>query len=406
MNQTNVMQFLNEVSAKYPQAISFAAGQPSPEFYQNESWANFIKVYEDASPLSSSLLYRYASSSGLINHEIAQFLRNDEGFSVAEQNITLTNGSQEAINLVVMKEVRNDNECVVAIEPFYIGVKEVLEGQQKRLVTLDFAKLCQGGDLSCEAFEQALQEIQSQGISIKLVYINPDFNNPLGFCMSESTRQSLIKLAVKYHFKILEDNPYSHFCYQGKRLPSIYALDNQGVTYHLGSFSKIFCPGLRVGYLVEPATKDHGERRISDYKSATSINTCALAQAVIGGFLIQNDYSFKARMAEINQHYGARKVALVEAVKQSLSPLGVKLYEEVSGGFFQTLELPFEADFEWVEKSAAQYGVIVMPVSFFCVNSTKWKRFVRLSFSYADETTIKEGISRLAKSIESQCSIV
>jgi len=275
----------------------------------------------------------------------------------------------------------------------------------KRVLSVNYKKILdsESKDICCKALEKVIKDIERKGLSVKLLYLNPDFNNPLGYKLSLDTRKSIINLAAKSGFKIIEDNPYTRFSFDEERLPSIYALDKVGVTYHLGSFSKTLCPGLRVGYLVKPQIDTTEVSSLSAIKSCISINTSPVTQAIVGGFLMKHNYSFDYRMKFLNKQYSMRRDAMYHALEEYLKPLGCKINEKVTGGFFQVVELPFEITNQWIEKCASEEGVIVLPVKFFCIESKEWNNHIRLSFSFYDEDMILTGIQRLACSIKQYC---
>ncbi len=422
MEQLQVMNFLNEVATRFPEAISLASGRPQSRFFDKQDWpayeASFTAYYAEEQNCSiekaQQLLCQYGPSGGIINGILQQHLARDESIESARQNIIVTNGCQEALALVCLHELQQPDDCMLTLDPAYIGFSGLLAALGKRVEAVDVNRVYRTDDNGVRSFdwsylrEKVAQVRQSGGVP-KAIYINPDFNNPLAYCLSLADRQSLLQVCAELEIKIIEDNPYSRFDYSmagnkneqgGQRVAALRSLDQQSIVYHIGSFSKTFCPGVRIGYLLVPENMSSSLEKLLALKSLVSVNTSSLAQSVIGGFLLQNDYSLNARMTLVNAQYASQRDAMMSALDQYLSPLAEVSWDIPGGGFFVVVDLPFEFSEADVYQCAEQQNVICMPVSFFSLTPQLWQNKVRLAFSNFDPGVIEQAVLRFSRYVK------
>jgi (S)-3,5-dihydroxyphenylglycine transaminase len=214
---------------------------------------------------------------------------------------------------------------------------------------------------------------------------------------------------------LFEDNPYGMFSYDGDPLSTLKAMDEHGIVIYLGSFAKTLYPGLRAGYLVaeqEVVGKD-GQRtslaaELSKVKSLTTVTTSPIVQAVVGALLLESGGSLRAMVSGKLPFYRANRDRMVACLERELGPMkgttdGVR-WNRPEGGFFLTVNLPFDFDDGCLQACARDYGVIVCPMSYFSLTAGR-ERQVRLSFSYVTEEQIEEGIARFARFIHDRATV-
>jgi (S)-3,5-dihydroxyphenylglycine transaminase len=248
--------------------------------------------------------------------------------------------------------------------------------------------------------------VRRSGRVPRAVYDIPDFNNPMGTRMPLARRRALLDLAHAEGVLLFEDNPYGMFGYDGEPLPTLKSLDEHGVVIYLGSFSKTLYPGLRIGYLVlgQEVRGEDGRLsplavELSKVKSLTTVTTPPLLQAIVG--------SLQHLMAGKLPFYRENRDCMLARLEASFGAdpalAGVR-WNRPQGGFFLTLSLPFEFTEARLTACAADYGVIVCPMSFFSILGAAGGRNheIRLSFSYVTPAEIAEGIARLARFIRDQ----
>jgi len=236
--------------------------------------------------------------------------------------------------------------------------------------------------LTLEAAAAAIAETRRRGLRPRAIYDVPDFNNPLGTRVPVATRKALIELADREGVLLFEDNPYGMFCFDGEPLPTMKALDQslgRGVVVYMGSFSKTLYPGLRVGYLVAdqrvtgPAAPATLAQELSKVKSLTTVNTSHLVQAIAGGLLLENGGSLKRIVAQRLPFYRDNRDAMVGALARAFGgPLaGEVTWNRPEGGFFLTVNLPFDFTLGDLEASARDYNVVICPMTFFSLTSAR-----------------------------------
>ena len=421
----DVMNFLNEVVLRYPQAISFAPGRPAEEHFDVEGSLAKVALWVDHHAAATGRprgavfadLGQYGKTNGIIKDLIARQLRADEGIAVDPAAIVVTSGAQEAMAILLMglfDEERADRDVLLASDPTYIGITGLA-----RILGIPLHPVaCGPQGLEPAAVAAAIRAVRAAGGRPRAVYDVPDFNNPLGTRMPLAARRALLELARREEVLLFEDNPYGMFAYDGPPSPTLKSLEAAlgcgGTVVYLGSFSKTLFPGLRMGYLlvdqeVEIDAGGAGGRRVllaeelSKIKSLTTVNTPQLLQALVGGILLEQGGTLGGLMAAKLPTYRARRDAMLAALDRHFGGdprlAATVAWNRPEGGFFLTLTLPFDFGAAELDACARDYGAIVCPLPFFAVLPGEGgrEREIRLSFSYVSEARIEEGIARLAR---------
>jgi (S)-3,5-dihydroxyphenylglycine transaminase len=407
-----VMNFLNEVTLAYPEAISFAPGRPAARFFDVEGQLGEIGRYVDervaatGAPRASVVasLGQYGRTNGFIHELIARQLELDEGIRVDPRAIVVTTGCQEAMAILLAGLFERGRDALLVSDPTYIGITGLAT-----ILGVDVVPVASGpAGLEPASVEAALAAARAAGLRPRALYDIPDFNNPLGSSLPLAARRAVLELAVREELLVFEDNPYGMFAYDAAPLPTLKSLDEAGVVVYLGSFSKTLFPGLRLGYLVADQTvarRDGGTALLADelskVKSLTTVNTSSLGQAVVGGILLRTGGSLAPLLAEKLPHYRGNRDRLLAALAASFGEggagEGLVRWNRPAGGFFLTLDLPFAFDEDCLQAAARDYGIVCCPMSFFTVRRTPERdRQVRLSFSAVTPDEIAEGVRRLA----------
>jgi (S)-3,5-dihydroxyphenylglycine transaminase len=409
----DVMNFLNEVASRYPSAISFASGRPSEAFFDFENWIEripeFVRYFAHQRQISVTdgynLLAQYGRTNGIIGELIARQIKIDEHIDCHPAQILVTAGCQEAIDLMLTSLCQHDDDVVLVRSPCYIGLTGVADLNKIELAP--FA--CDDTDQVPQALRHAVSAVEAQGKRARVLYLVPDFDNPTGSVLSSTIREEIIEYCANKGIVILEDNPYGMFRFQGERVPTMYSMDRHACVVYLGTYSKTICPALRVGFCVIPphllgvvnAGSDLLDR-LSQAKSFVSVNTSQLTQAVIGALLLSEDCSLARLVAPACQLYRNNRDIMIEHLSEQFSDLSAQvLWNRPDGGFFLTLTLPFPFKQTEAEICANEFGVLVMPLSFFAFDNREDHR-VRLAFSNVTSELIGEGVLRLSRFVRSQ----
>ena len=413
MSQIQVMNFLNEIANKNPSAVSFASGRPLAKYLDHTDWglyeekftAWYSEKYQLTAQQAKNRMYHYGPSAGIICELLEQFLVKHEGIQQGNAGqITVTNGCQEALLLISIHELKEPSDCALAIDPCYVGYSGMLSCIGKKVFPIDINDLTggniQSGELYIEALISKVEELKQQQLTPKIIYVNPGFNNPLGYQFSQGQRAKLLKCCQELNIKIVEDDPYSDFVYDGTKEASIKSMDTENSVYYIGSFSKTFCPGVRIGFVLAP--DESTSQDLSTIKSLTSVNTNSLSQMIIGGWLIDQEFSLNDWMDPINKSYRAQRNAMCSSLDTNMGEIEGINWDKPSGGFFFSLKLPFDFQDKHVLEMTSTQHVICMPVSYFSLAPERWSQHIRLAFSYYEPDVIYQGVSRLSAYIKQQ----
>lgn len=410
----DAMNFLNEVTGRHPDAISFAPGRPYDGFFDVEQIFAYIRGFLDhlveqgysAREIRDSM-YQYGRTAGQIRELIAASLSADENIHVPAESIVVTVGAQEAILLALRVLVAGPDDVLLVVGPCYVGVTGAA-----RVLDIAVTSVPERADgTACADIETAILTERDRGRRPRALYLVPDHSNPSGTTLDLATRVELLALAAQHDILILEDSPY-RLVSPGDRLPTLKSLDVERRVVHLGSYAKTVFPGARVGFAVADQQVRAVDGRTSlladelaKVKSMVSVNTSSLGQAAVAGALLASDGLVSQLNAAAAEYYG-------NTMRETLRQLDRRLpaarrdalalgWNRPSGGFFIAVRVPFRADLAALSRSAEDFGVIWTPMSFFHPDGGG-ERSLRLSTSYLAAPEIEEGIARLARFIEAE----
>ncbi|MCP6761195.1 MAG: PLP-dependent aminotransferase family protein [Fischerella sp. CENA71] len=408
----NVMNFLNEVVLEFPKAISFAPGRPLESLFNVEESLGAIQSFVDyqikVNNLSRAMVFgdlgQYNRTNGIINEFITRQLANDENIQIQPKAVIITSGCQEAMATLLMGLFDPAKDVLLASDPTYIGITGLAKLLGISVIPISVTE----EGLEVRAVTRAINEVLATGKRPKALYVIPDFNNPLGTSMTMEVRNEILQIAYKNGLLIFEDNPYGMFAYDEKRKPTLKALDEHGVVIYLNSFSKTLFPGLRLGFLVADQQVDNSKyllaEELSKVKSLTTINTSPLLQALVGGLLLESNYSLLPIVEAKLSFYRTNRDFMLNRLAEEFGSNGLDgavKWTCPAGGFFLTVTLPFEFDAECLRVCAADYGVVCCPMSFFCLSRGR-EHQIRLSFSYVTKEEIDRGIRQLNRFVQAQ----
>ncbi|MGW7344421.1 aminotransferase-like domain-containing protein [Streptomyces sp. NPDC054854] len=406
------MTLLNDIAGRYPQAVSFAAGRPYEGFYDTGSLPRQLRAFEEYLERDVGLgpeeirrtLFQYGRTKGFIHELIARHLKLDEALTVDPESIVVTTGAQEAMVLVLRALGRDHKDVVLAAVPAYVGFLGAT-----RLVDVDVRAVREGpGGIDLDDLAEQIRRARQQGLRPRACYVVPDFANPSGASMSLEDRRRLVDLAEREDILLLEDNPYSFFHAGAPRLPTLKALDRARRVVYFGSFSKTAYAGARIGYVIadQPVTEDgSGAMLFADQlarlKSMLTLNTSTVAQAAIGGFLVENGCSLERATRSVAAVYRRNLRAVLDGLEErfgsrsGFQPDGAVSWNTPSGGMFVVVTLPFVADDMMLERSGGAFGVLWTPMHHFYGGKAGFHQ-IRLSFSVLSPERVAEGLDRLA----------
>lgn len=363
--------------ASRPDVVSLAGGMPYVQALPTE---HVLEVVESVLVERADVALQYGGGQGSpVLRERLAMLMAEEDTSADPEDLVVTTGAQQALDLV--GKVLLDPGDVVAVEaPAYVGALSAFSVYEPRFLQVDL----DDDGMIVEQLEEALL----RGERPKFVYTVPNFHNPAGVTMSRARREQLVALCREARIPIVEDNPYGMLRFDGESLPTLRSLDRQNVIY-LGTVSKVFSPGVRVGWAVaEPGVL----QRLVLAKEAADLCgsqfTMLVTERYFGGEL------WRRNLGALVQTYRSRRDAMLTALEEHF-PSDAR-WTKPSGGFFVWVTLPDYFDTPALLAAAVDRKVAYVPGTGFYPDG-RGRQQMRLCFSYPTEERITEGIRRLGE---------
>jgi (S)-3,5-dihydroxyphenylglycine transaminase len=349
-------------------------------------------------------LLQYGPTGGLINDLIAQQLQVDEGIAATADRVLVTSGCQEAISLCLPALCPTLSDVLLVCNPTYIGATGAARNHR-----IPIEHIPNTGSALAAYIEDAAKRLHDRGYNIRALYLIPTFDNPTGYVLDIQQREEILTLCARLRIVILEDNPYGMFRFDGVPVPSMAELDHTGCVIYLSSFSKTLAPSLRVGAATLPLTlfgsrnaREELMRELLERKSLLTLNTSQLNQGIAGGILLQQNMSLRSWVEPARSFYHHNRNTMLNCLDREFNAMNKQIrWNKPEGGFFISMSLPFDFDSDTVTDCALRHGIIVMPMRFFALDESQ-NRDIRLSFSSVSPQQIQEGISSLAKYVESR----
>ncbi len=368
-----------------PEVISFAGGFPDSRLFPTEKVSGVLK---ELALDEGANAFGYSSTEG--SYQLRSYLAgkmNRQGVSCKAEDLLITNGSQQGLDLIFRILVHNRKRVLVE-EPGYIGGLGAIRSHGGDIVgvPVDSRGLC---PVKLEKALEALAARKEQ--KPELIYTVPNFQNPTGCVTSLDRRKRIYEIAGKYNLIIVEDDPYREFCYEGEVPPSYKSMDKEGRVVYLGSYSKIFLPGIRVGWMVAPPPLL--EKAILA-KQTTDLCSNSLGQLLayrlsVSGYLDQH-------VTHLMHYYTKKRDAMLESMRRHF-PRRVS-YTRPRGGFYVWVSFPsyYPASPEMLGMALERKVAFVHGEGFFGQGG-RGADGARFSFSQNSPEEIEEGIKRLGE---------
>ena len=375
--------------ANRPEVVSLAGGMPNLEGLPLKTLA---EIAHDLVMTRGTTALQYGSGQGdeTLREQILEVMRL-EGIEAHPDDVVVTTGSQQALDLVTRLFV-NPGDVVVAEAPSYVGALGVFRAYQADVVHV---RLDEHG-LVPEALEETFARLAAQGRSVKLLYTVPNFHNPAGVTLSLERRPRILEIARRYGVLVLEDNPYGLLGFDGEPLPAMRSMDDAGVIY-LGSFSKTFAPGYRVGWAVAP----HAIREKLVLASESAILCPSNAsQLAVSAYLANHDW--RNQIKAYREMYRERRDAMIGALAEHIPEA---TWTVPQGGFYTWVRLPNGLDAQAMLPRAITALVAYVAGTAFYADG-QGADHMRLSFCYPTPDRIREGVRRLAGVVAAESELV
>lgn len=363
-----------------PDIISFAGGSPAPELFPVKQLA---AAMEEVFRTDGRAAMAYSATDGYLplRGKIASRMKG-LGTSCSADDIMMLSGSQQGVDLAG-KVFLEKGDLVVCENPTYPAALNAFRAYECEFLTID----TDDNGMIIEDLEQKLICHDRA----RLIYVVPTFQNPTGRTWSEKRRRAVLDIADRYGLPILEDDPYGELRYDGEKVSPIKALDTKGLVTYLGSFSKILCPGIRLGWVIaEPTTL----QLYNTVKQGADLQAGTLVQMLTDKFLDENDLD--SHIKTLQDAYRIRRDLMLEQL--------VKYFPKEcqcdcpSGGLFLWVRMPEGFDTKRLLQQAIAERVAFVPGEAFFANGGPENR-MRLNFSNADEEMIRAGMEKLGRII-------
>lgn len=368
-----------------PSIISFGGGYPDATLFPVEQ---LDAVFHHIIHETGGAAMQYAPSNGLprLRDQIAGLMTAD-GTACSAEDILILQGSQQGLDFAARMLI-DPGDVIVTEDPTFLGALIAFEPSQPCYAVVPV-------DTDGMQTEQ-LEAILAANPRAKMIYTVPDFQNPTGVTLSLERRKHLISLANRHDLIVLEDTPYRHIRFTGQNLPTLKSLDTEGRVIHLGSFSKVLVPGLRIGWA--NASPDL-LARMGLLKVAADTQTSTLNMAAASLFL--DRYDLAAHIATLCRAYSTKKEAMLSAIRQHF-PQDI-VATDPAGGLFIWLTFPegFDATDFMRNVALPQARVAYVPgATFFPL--TPRANHARLNFSAPSLGDIQTGIAALGRALHAQ----
>src|SRR6266850_5802086 len=365
-------EVLTRLTASAPEnALSFVMARPAQEFFPIEDLqvcVNAVLRREATDVLNLGPSDGYAP----LKEALLDLLQHD-GIPARDENLLITDGCQQSLDLISKAFVR-PGDSVILENPTYPGAVAIFNGARARCLGVPVQTHADPGrslGIDLEALEATLAANR-----VKLMVLTPDFQNPTGASIPLAARRKILEMASRYQVAIVEDHIYARLHNRDERIPSLKQLDRSNIVIHIDSFAKVAFPGLRVGWIVAPAT---AVERLRQVKQTTDLHTDQLAQATMAEFLKRG--LFQKHLTKMRKVYTSRLAALDEALRKNM-PEGTR-WMRPEGGMCLWLELPLGFDASELLIHAKERGVLFAPGRYFYVQSPL-PNTLRLGFASLD----------------------
>ena len=361
-----------------PDIISFAGGLPASELFPVEEMKKVsVKVLDE----SGEEALQYSGSQGYLplRKQIAKRMNDKSKTHVTADDILVTSGSQQALDFAG-NIFLDEGDIVLCESPSYLGALNAFKNYQPKVIEVPTNK----DGMIAEELDKILEENNR----VKFIYVIPDFQNPTGITWSLERRKAFMEVINKHEVPVIEDNPYGELRYEGEFLPALKSFDTKGLVIYLGTFSKIFCPGYRLGWTC--ASKEI-LRKFITCKENSDLQTSTIGQRELSKYI--DDYDLDEHVEKIKLTYKKRRDLMLDCMKKEF-PKGVT-FTQPDGGLFTWVKLPEKLNAQDLMEKCVENKVAYVPGGFFFPEGNK-ENYFRLNYSSSKEDKIVEGIKRLA----------
>lgn len=373
-------------AASRPDVISFSGGMPDVDRVPAGAVAQAAR---EAAHDEGSQALQYGSSEGRLQlrRTICELMA-EIGVRVQADDIVVTAGAQQGLDLLA-KVFLDPGDVVITEGPTYVGALQAFSAYQPTILPIEM----DADGMRMDLLEEELRRLGPRGA--KFIYTIPNFQNPAGVTLTPERRRRLLELAREYDIPVVEDDPYGRLRFAGGHMKPLRSLDDEVI--YLGTFSKIFAPGMRLGWMIAPRPI---RAKVLLAKQAADLCGSAFSQVTAERYF--GGTRWRKTLQELTASYSERRDAMLEALAEHFPAEAHWTLPE--GGFFVWVTLPSFLDTTTMLAEAVEHNVTFTPGDAFYPDG-RGRNCMRLAFCYADPDRIREGIARLAAVLEDRLEL-
>lgn len=362
-----------------PEVVSLAGGMPNLKDLPLERLAESAKqlILENG-----AVAMQYGQGQGYprLREQITEVMAY-ENIKCDPDDIVIATGSQQALDLITSIFI-NPGDVVLVESPSYVGA---LGGFRSYQADIQHVLMDDDG-LIPQALEEKIIEVKNSGKTIKFLYTIPNFNNPAGVTLSVERRPQIVDICNRHHILIVEDNPYGLLGFDNETFPALHSYAPENVVY-LGSFSKMFAPGFRIGWAVAPhAIRD----KLVLASESAILSPSMVGQMAISGYLAE--YDWYGQIEQFRNMYRERRDAILQALADYMPKC---TWTVPKGGFYTWVKVPDGINTKEMLPRAVTELVAYVPGTAFYADG-QGASYMRLSYCYPTPEFIREGVRRLS----------
>jgi len=362
-----------------PEVISFAGGMPAPELFPVEEMKKVSVAVLDEQGRTA---LQYTSTEGYLplRQKIAARMNNTLKTNVGPDDILITSGSQQGLDFSG-KTFIDKGDVILCESPSYMGALNAMKAYEPEFIEID----TDNDGMIMEDLEKVL----ASNDKVKMIYVIPDFQNPSGRTWPLERRLKFMEIVNKYEIPVIEDNPYGELRFDGESLPSLKSLDTKGLVLYLGTFSKIFCPGYRLGWT---CAAPEILAKFNICKQGADLQASTISQMEVSKFM--DIYDLDEHVEKIKACYVKRRDIMLKTMKEEF-PDSVE-FTHPQGGLFTWVTFPKGINAGEMAKKCLEKNVAYVPGESFYPNGGIYNT-CRLNYSNMPEEKIVEGIKRMGE---------
>ena len=369
-----------------PEVISFAGGMPAPELFPCEAVKEACVEIMDE---QGQRALQYMPTEGLVSlrEKIVKRMEDKLHIKTDAAHVLLTSGSQQGLDFSA-RVFLNPGDVVLMESPSYLGAVNAFKACEPNFIevpTDDYGMI-----------PEELERILETTENVKLIYVIPDFQNPSGKTWSLKRREHFMEIVNKFEIPVIEDNPYGELRFEGEYLPSLKSMDTKDLVIFLGTLSKVFCPGLRIGWVCAP---DAILAKYNFVKQGADLQVSSFDQMLASKFM--DMYDLNEHVEKIKAVYKVRRDLMLKTMEETF-PAGVT-WTKPEGGLFTWVTLPEGVDAGKIAPKLLEQNVAYVPGGAFYPYPGKENHF-RLNYSNATEENLVEGIKRIGAVLTAELS--